>query len=137
MGIKHIYMSYSHSFTRLNTVAYFLSHFFSQSSFFSKSALSLQHASLSLQHAFVESQAAESALQQGAVAAASTVSTSTVSEVTSEFAGLLPQEVNAKENETARAARNNLVFILKNFALNIKLIKVDAAKIRKSAIHTK
>ena len=119
MGIKHIYMSYSHSFTRLNTVAYFLSHFFSQSA-------------LSLQHAFVESQAAESALQQGAVAAASTVS-----EVTSEFAGLLPQEVNAKENETARAARNNLVFILKNFALNIKLIKVDAAKIRKSAIHTK
>jgi len=117
-------MSYSHSFTRLNTVAYFLSHFFSQSA-------------LSLQHAFVESQAAESALQQGAVAAASTVSTSTVSEVTSEFAGLLPQEVNAKENETARAARNNLVFILKNFALNIKLIKVDAAKIRKSAIHTK
>ena len=124
MGIKHIYMSYSHLFTRLNTVAYFLSHFFSQSA-------------LSLQHAFVESQAAESALQQGAVAAASTVSTSTVSEVTSEFAGLLPQEVNAKENETARAARNNLVFILKNFALNIKLIKVDAAKIRKSAIHTK
>ncbi len=124
MGIKHIYMSYSHSFTRLNTVAYFLSHFFSQSA-------------LSLQHAFVESQAAESALQQGAVAAASTVSTSTVSEVTSEFAGLLPQEVNAKENETARAARNNLVFILKNFALNIKLIIVDAAKIRKSAIHTK
>ena len=117
-------MSYSHSFTRLNTVAYFLSHFFSQSA-------------LSLQHAFVESQAAESALQQGAVAAASTVSTSTVSEVTSEFAGLLPQEVNAKENETARAARNNLVFILKNFALNIKLIIVDAAKIRKSAIHTK
>ena len=80
-----------------------LAYYFLSQAFFS-------HPASSLQHALVESQAAESDLQQGA--AASTVSTSTDSADTSELAGLLPQEVTAKENATATAAKNNLVFIL-------------------------
>ena len=82
-----------------------LAYYFLSQAFFS-------HPASSLQHALVESQAAESDLQQGA--AASTVSTSTDSADTSVLAGLLPQEVTAKENATATAAKNNLVFILKN-----------------------
>lgn len=67
----------------------------------------LSHSFFSLQQAFVESHACTSSTTSTSVASTSVLA-----------AFLLPQEVTAKENATATAAKNNFVFI-SNFALNI------------------